>query len=327
MQLARLATVYLPELTEDRRRWAFESELMKVEVLRARDAGDEIQLLLAATGPLAYQPKRTLEGRVVINDKARKTLEFAIENIGNLLTVSTGCKRRIMSPLPVVALIPDSADERSWLNESSGILYPQAQRFFQCSPLNIPFELVVTRLSDRPDGVSLLSEVITHEHSVGKFHDIYRLFERGFSKTSKNLVTPLFDFLHEDYGYTKSEVGQWIQMRDPMTHADKRNDFLVEADVAACIPRMEQAAYDVLMNKMHWRSHDVVRRDLWKPPYGTTGTKGGFFAADRQDLKMNFTVMDPYGSWECDPSVWSPPLPKGWWWAAPDEIIIDDIRR
>jgi len=111
-----------------------------------------------------------------------------------------------------------------------------------------------------------------------------------------------------------------------LTHADKRNDFLVEADVAASVPRMEQAAYDVLMNKKYWRSPGVERRNLWEPPYGSAGTAGSFFVANQQNLALSFKIMDPYGSWECDSSTWSPPMPKGWWKAFPDEIVAGSVK-
>ena len=44
-----------------------------------------------------------------------------------------------------------------------------------------------------------------------------------------------------------------------------RSDFALESDVCEFLPRMQQAARDVLINKATWRDASVNRRTAWEP--------------------------------------------------------------
>ena len=91
-----------------------------------------------------------------------------------------------------------------------------------------------------------------------------RLFESGFALEFSQMAKKLTQFLNPAFGYTRSEIASWIEMRDPLTHADgKRSDLiLLDSDVRKVTQRMEQAAYDVLFNKQMWRDRSRSRRNL-----------------------------------------------------------------
>src|SRR6185436_4298514 len=87
-------------------------------------------------------------------------------------------------------------------------------------------DVTLSVLQDRLDGVQLLAEALSHDHATGRFHDLLRFFERSFAQRSGLLVKPLGQFLQgADQNYTTREIQHWIE-RGPLTHADRRPDFL-----------------------------------------------------------------------------------------------------
>lgn len=57
--------------------------------------------------------------------------------------------------------------------------------------------------------------------------------------------------------YTKRETDRWIALRGSVMHADKR--IANSADVAPVLPRLEWAAYDILLHKENWGVKDTAR--------------------------------------------------------------------
>ncbi len=157
-------------------------------------------------------------------------------------------------------------------------------------------DILILNLLDRLDGVYILAESLCQEHSTGKYHEFVRLFELAFKKTFTNLTDELFEFLQgSNKGYTKNEISDWINLRHPSTHADFKitQNIIFESDIARFIPRMEQAAYDVLLNKECWLNPKHDRREFWNPSNSITsdcrikitGSDGG---------GASFTIYDKY---------------------------------
>ena len=61
------------------------------------------------------------------------------------------------------------------------------------------------------------------------------------------------------------------------THADVRRRFVLESDVRPVTSRMEQAAFDVLLNKRAWREPSLERRGAWVPVAGTRNPSGATY--------------------------------------------------
>src|SRR6185503_17195257 len=132
----------------------------------------------------------------------------------------------------------------------------------------------IAALQDRVDGVALLAEALSHGHAMGQFHELVRLFERAFARSSNTLLDPLANFLAKaGQGYTRDEVETWVvKMRHLATHADVQPDFALEADVRPVLSRMLMAAYEVLFNKNTWQTPASGRRKVWKPVVGALST-------------------------------------------------------
>jgi hypothetical protein len=63
---------------------------------------DPRSLILGASTPLAFHPKRTAAGLVVVPEKDRRFLEEGIEHFGNLMAVALNTERRISSIGPQI---------------------------------------------------------------------------------------------------------------------------------------------------------------------------------------------------------------------------------
>jgi hypothetical protein len=187
----------------------------------------------------------------------------------------------------------------------------------------------LSALADRTDGVALLVEALAQEHAIGKFRDFVRLFERAFALPPRKLTSPLTSFLYSQFGYTRDEIAVWLeQYRDAVTHADTRTKFLLETDVRPVIDRMEQAATDVLFNKLAWRDGGWKRRQLWTPPRGTTNRAGRIFVTlTDQDASLRAEPLDEYGAFSLTGKI--PGSFENWWpthFGAPRDLeVVADI--
>lgn len=283
----------------------------QITVVATAAKNDAAQVFLIASSKLPFLPKLTSEGLVVVPEEARCLLEEAIESYANFAAVALNTERQVSSIGPEMALEPEDDDDRAILSSASGFLAPDCMRTVFGASFQLKGEELGS-LQDRQDGVALLAEALCHRHSTGRFHETIRLFERAFATGGHALIQPLSDFLAKaDLGYSPEEVSTWLNARDGATHADKRKRILFEADVARFVPRIEQAAYDVLMNKQEWRSRDVGRRTLWKPSAGTGGPTE-LFVTKGAGASFQFRVFDSFGRFPmCLGSVSS--IPENWW--------------
>lgn len=138
------------------------------------------------------------------------------------------------------------------------------------------------------------------------------MFERGFRLGPTALIDPLERFLRgaQGLGYTKKEITHWLlALRGPATHADRRPDFTLASDIEPVIWRVEQAAYDVLLNKKNWRSPDVERRKTYRWTSGLSSR--GVFATQGHLPTITGALSDPFsayplylGSFEVGHDLW-----------------------
>lgn len=251
---------------------------------------------------------------VIIPDDERRELEFALETVVNAFAVFGHCKRTLSSASPSIALVPDYEVERRGLESSKGILAHRQSVTSVHDPFAMDSEMLAS-LGDRLPAAALLAEAHSHNLSAGKFHEYVRVFESAFALPFTQLTKKLLQFLRPVYGYTGDEIGSWVAMRDPLTHADgkKSGHIFLDADVRKVIRRMEQAAYDVLFNKAIWHDRSKTRRDVWKPVAATTSPAGDLVVKQYSTPVITAQLFDEFGVFPMDLSCVMEDPPGDWW--------------
>jgi hypothetical protein len=272
-----------------------------------------------ARAKLKSLPERTSEGYVVIPDDAREAARTALEIAANVVALNLGCARRLSSPVPYAAFEAETDDERKLLAASTGleggldgVAITSTSKTLDTDPA------VLNSLTDRWDGVALVAEATGAERGTRQFLDFMRLFERAFHRSVGQLARPLAEFLDPRFGYEEAEIRHWTTtMRGEAAHADRRATFLMDADVRPYLHRVEQAAWDVLLNKDEWRSPTTTRRSVWNPTAATTSARGGLTAVVGSTLPIVGQLVDRWEEFPLDldlrvraPESWWPPPPE-----------------
>lgn len=289
-------------------------ESVKLKIFGKRDYDETKQsLLVTAEIPLKKIPVLSENKTLIVPEKERRMAEFALEVFGNLISVSEMCSRHISSPTwPAVVFVPENKSELDFLNTSNGIDYELQSRLG--AKFSLQESLIKNPLLDRIDGMAMLSEAHSQNHSTGKLHEFVRFFERAFGLSSYKLVKAMTNFFSNTiYGYTELEIKHWIiTLRDPATHADRGNPIVLESDVRPHIERIEQAVYDVLFNKIKWHDDSIQRRNFYVPIAGTKGLDKPFVKI-KSTPQMIGMVSDPFGVYPCNFDISLTELPKEWW--------------
>ncbi len=276
MRLLRILGVRLFPAPPEKTRVAFEFADTHVQITGGSGYDEGRWHLATARVPLKFRPKRTADRYVVVPDRERRTATAALETASHLLALSLGCRRELSSPNPYVAFEGESDEERSWLDESAGLL-GGLDGVAQHS-LNHRLELnpsILAGLTDRWDGVALMSEANSAGYATGSFMEYIRLFERAFRMAAPVLGASLAAFLDPRFGYSADEINHWTaHLRGSAAHADQRREFLLESDVRPYVARIKQAAWDVLLNKETWRDPSSSRRAIWNPDGATVSSNG-----------------------------------------------------
>jgi hypothetical protein len=274
--------------------------------------GDRTRLLVSADVHIEVP---TVNGPwVIIPEAPRKLCERAIESAANAFSVVRRCSRSMRSPHPPIALEGETAEEQDWLAGQGGILCLYAGRTTARAPIDLG--AATKAFIGRLDGVFLLAEALAHAHPTGRFHEFTRLFERAFARSGTRLTKPLSEFLKDTpHNFSRREVEQWtVHARHPLTHADERDDLLLEADALRIVGRMEEAAYDVLFNKAEWRSADVARRHTLEHLAGSSGPNFNIFLTQGlKDQVVETQLFDVFGVYPSDFSAALTKLPERWW--------------
>lgn len=283
-----------------------------------------MRVLLAAEVAIESEIELTNAGEIIIPEEPRRKAERSIELLANLMAILESCKRQVFSPLISVALISDSGQDRQFLEKARGIHSSRvsSRSFDGIKPrFDSELSLIPKFLNDRLDGLALLAEALSHDHATGKFHEFVRFFERAFTCGPFELIQPVSEFLlGADQGYTQDEIEKWFtHLRHPLTHADRKSTFLLEADARPVIWRLQQAAYDVLFNKAVWRSKSVLRRKAWSPPAWVDPGIQRYVVQEGKQSGRDFwpvlEVLDRFGVFPSNSEATIQDLlPTEWWW-------------
>lgn len=324
MKLIRWATLYFQSLESNWLQQSWKVKIDNIDVIshqidNAPKIEDKHRILVSAHVELVRWPEKTQDNYIIIPETERKSAEEAIETVANLIAIAEHCQRSISSPSPCVAFLPENEVALEWLETSAGIVANRDSVPDVRFRLEIDEKLLMA-LSDRLDGVALLSEALAHNHPTGRYHEFIRLYERAFQLSISQLDKKLFQFLRDsELGYERDEIKTWIQLRDAATHADERksNHLVLESDVTRFIPRMKQAAYDLLLNKKVWRDRSSERRNFWKPVVVTISRQNAIQLTKGKAASFQFQAFDEFKSYPLDLNSGLNPLPKDVWskWA------------
>jgi hypothetical protein len=301
MKLLRFALLTFDASPENWREWTLRTDGARIQTEWARELeAGKLSVFVIAETNLSERPVVNEDGLVIVPEGPLKRAESLIETSANLVAVSERCTRSISSPIPAVAFLPEDEETRAWLDDTNGI-FMSGSGIVSVGGFRVDSDTTLKLTSDRPDGAALLAEALSHNHPTGMFHELLRVFERAFRLTSSALVTPLAEFLEgADMGYSRAEVKRWLtELRHPATHADKRASFILESDIRPVIPRMIQAAYDVLFNKDSWRTPSTQRREVWRPPAGISGEEesSDVFKSPESTMELKLERFDEVGSY------------------------------
>ena len=314
MKLLRVVTATFTPDPGHPKSWELEFGNCRISTreLASQDTESWRVLLIAETA--IDFPEITDDGYVVLPDNSRRELEFCLETIANFISVTGQCRRIVSSATPSAALVPDDSDERDRLEKSRGF-YTQQKSIVSASGVSMLDSELMRSLSDRWPALALLAEARSHSLSAGKFHEYVRLFESAFALQFSQLTKKLRQFLNPVYGYTADEIASWSSIRDPLTHADgKKSNFIyLDADARQYTQRMEQAAYDVLFNKLKWHDRSSERRQIWTPIAATTSDDGDIVVKQGSAPKLSMQNIDEFGIFPKDLNAILTALPKEWW--------------
>ena len=224
----------------------------------------------------------------------RKKCEEILEYAAATLSICNRAKQTIFSVFgPALIFTPETSEERDLLLSCKGYKDSSCKIIITSPPPLTNSEWDKT-FADRLSGVFLMKDALSHETASGKFRDYIRLFENAFALSTKELPKKLSQFLHPDFGYTKSEIMEWVNIRDPLSHADnkKNSTILYEGDVTTYSERVEQAAYDVIFNKLAWSNNSPSRREIWLPASHSTNQDGN--GALRIGSTFNLALRDRF---------------------------------
>ena len=326
MKLVRLALLYFDkgESALFNKNWAISiEEDVTIESKTIRSTENPIEhkkcLLVIATIELSQFPEKDENNVIIVPNNERIKLEQSIEKLANIIAIAERCSRIISSPSPCVAFSISDAEDEIWLKNSKGIqtnrtAIPCAMPHFEIN------EKVLNLLSDRADGAALLAEALSSNHAGNKYREYTRLFECAFRMSIPQIEKKLSQFLEDaNLGYTRAEVKKWIEYRHGLIHADgkKANQIVLESDVRKYIPRMEQAAYDVLFNKRNWGSASKERIENWKPDVALTNAHADISFTKGKPLDMRFQAFDEFQVFPLDLNGVITQLPVTYWskWA------------
>lgn len=268
---------------------------------------------LLTAGIKIRRPRINQKGEVVVPRATRRLLEGAIEGVADLAAISTRSSRTLSSLHPSIALDNLTEDDRRYLSRAANFARPGLRgRSRMHEKIEMTNAALLGLIIDRPDGVALLAEALSAGSITGQFHEYLRLFERAFKRGPDALTPPLAKFLRgaRALGYAKNEVQNWLLLRGPATHADRRPTFVLSSDIAPIIWRVEQAAYDVIFNKKNWRAPDTARRDTYR--WDTGSNRKGLFSTQGRKPTLTSELHDMFGSYPHQMSSLRT-VPDDWW--------------
>ena len=231
MKLYRYLLVYFrPALSQSwEQRQAEHGDIVVTIGPREEESEHPDRRLVTACIELGNLPERDDQLSILIPDQDRARCEAAAEHVINIISVLETGSKRILSPIGCVALEPLDRDESDFLDSSQGIR--AVEKTESTAGWNIEWSReIADALSDRMDGVAMLSEAFSGGGDSGMYREFVRFLELAFALSfhDKRLGKKLTQFLGQvGYGYDRNEIDEWVNLRHPATHADLKKTNLV----------------------------------------------------------------------------------------------------
>ena len=290
---------HLSKKFKERGNWSIDYFGIKVSTLGLSNTNPINGILISGIKTLKKLPDRTKENLIEIPIDEIDRIEFALENIANVISLVESSKRTILSTIPSIFLIPENENDKIYLDNSTGFKFNSKKRTNSNYRTQFDMEFCLQNLADRLDGIAIISEANATGHLAGKFHEYFRFFERAFKRSNKGLLKPLSEFLSKNdmMGYSETEIENWIDIRHRSVHANNKKGFVVERDLRSYVPRLEQAVYEVLFNKASWHNKSTLRRSLLDFPVGTVNSSNEKYFKHGTAFKMDIQPLDETSSY------------------------------
>lgn len=319
MKLNRVVTVTLDE-PEKQFAFSLGRNAVQVEVKSyIVDQQKPSGLLLIASTEVAEDVALDADSYVIVPEIQRRACEDAIMFAADLLSVFARTRRQVASAFPCVAFSDLSTIQLDRLNASKGIRPGNYFTAAPVAPLAIDETTLVASLDDRALGLSSLADLHSMVSALGRYRELIRFFEYAFRRSAMRLPKVLAKFLAgTGMNYDREEIDGWMKSRHGAMHGDRAltQRLVQDSDVRSLLPRMEQAAYDVLFNKKIWHDRSVDRRSVYVSPCATKDSRSTSLRLT-QGKEANFLVK-LYDDFDVFPRNYTVKLnPPGWWFQPP----------
>lgn len=260
-----------------------------------------------------------------IINKVNKNLEDVI----NLISLSQNTGKNISSTKPSVFLESENLNDTAILQKIKRISF---NKLVNLARQNIEhtfdLDFCLNNFNDRLDGVKIYSEANSTKTSSGKFREYIRLFEKGFKSSNSGLIKPLSDFLlsYTKLNYDKSEIENWINMRNKSIHANCKDGFLIEREIISLIPRLEQAAIDILFNKSNWGNRSINRRNLFEFKRGIKDSNNNIFLPPLSNENLHLMFFDESKTFPINlkANFDQKKIPRNWWYQKEENHVFEN---
>lgn len=328
MKFARLVTVQLTPAAAGHIPFTLEggnTHLAEIPLKVNQGKDRTSQMLVGATTTLSVVPVPDEAGYIRVPEIERRECETVIEYYANLVSIRHRVARTLSSPEPPALLIAEDQAERDILASLAGIKVNSTRRMHPI-PRFEPDDKVLAGLNDRSDGVALFGEALSTT-PLGKFRDYIRLFELAFACDRDALAKGLTAFLSPlGMGYTRREINAWLSKRDAASHADlqRSTEFVLEGDVVDYVNRMEQAAFEVLMNKKNWHDRSAEYRRLVVADVFTTSSDNIAYTVTRdRAMDVQAQILDDFAAYPRNlAATLKIPEEQGYWKRAGGNTVL-----
>lgn len=258
---------------------------------------DESGVAVVASLPFEGSPS-TADGRVEIGRAMVAELDLGITAAADMLTLARREPVKISGVWPPIGFVgPTPEWERI---EGTTMSIPTALPAMRVEdPIPIEF-LLGGVLSDRMEGAALLAEAMAHSNDLGRFGQLLRLLERAFGRGIGKFDGELQRYLAGGvtrHHFQPREITAWVAGRPRIMHADRPDrPIWFHRDVALTVDRLQEAAVDVLFNKVNWHQPDDARRECRVPRRGTLDASGGWFFTRGLAVRTTVRLVEPFGS-------------------------------
>jgi hypothetical protein len=154
------------------------------------------------------------------------------------------------------------------------------------------------RLLGRPEAVGLLSDAFSTSGAIGRLALVMRFFEYALASSQKHLAGPLASYAATvGRGFDEIELKRWAAIRPGVAHPNLR---VMRSGLTPelILPRAEELALDVLLNKRDVPSNDSARDVLWEPPSGgSSGTSADIRITRGEEARIAIRMMDAFGTY------------------------------